>query len=46
MNSSMWMYFFMVMGILGIVLINIFGHVVISNEQNYYLLKEISNIIQ
>ncbi len=42
MNSSMWMYFFMVMGILGIVLINIFGHVVISNEQNYYLLKEIS----
>ena len=38
----MWMYFFMVMGILGIVLINIFGHVVISNEQNYYLLKEIS----
>ena len=39
MNSSMWMYFFMVMGILGI---NIFGHVVISNEQNYYLLKEIS----
>ena len=30
------------MGILGIVLINIFGHVVISNEQNYYLLKEIS----
>ena len=42
MNSSMWMYFFIVMGILGIVLINIFGHVVISNEQNYYLLKEIS----
>ena len=42
MKSSMWMYFFMVMGILGIVLINIFGHVVISNEQNYYLLKEIS----
>ena len=42
MNSSMWMYFFMVMGLLGIVLINIFGHVVISNEQNYYLLKEIS----
>ena len=32
----------MVMGRLGIVLINIFGHVVISNEQNYYLLKEIS----
>ena len=42
MNSSMWMYFFMVMGILGIVLINIFGNVIMSNEQNYYLLKEIT----
>lgn len=38
----MWMYFFMVMGILGIVLINIFGNVIMSNEQNYYLLKEIT----
>ena len=42
MNSSMWMYFFMVMGILGIVLINIFGNVIMSNEQNYYLLKEVT----
>lgn len=42
MNSSMWMYFFMVMGILGIVLINIFGKVIMNNEQNYYLLKEIT----
>ena len=40
MNESLWMYFFMVMGILGIVLINIFGNVIISNEQNYYLLRE------
>ena len=42
MNSSMWMYFFMVMGILGLVMINIFGNVIISNEQSYYLLKEIT----
>ena len=42
MKESIWMYFFMVMGILGIVLINIFSNVIISNEQNYYLLKEIT----
>ena len=32
----------MMMGILGVVLINIFGNIVISNEQNYYLLKEVT----
>lgn len=42
MKESIWMYFFMLMGILGIVLINIFGNVIISNEQNYYLLKEVT----
>ncbi len=42
MNESLWMYFFSVMGILGIVLINIFSNVLINNEQNYYLLKEIT----
>ena len=42
MKESLWMYFFMVMGILGIVLINIFGNILISNEQNYYLLKEVT----
>lgn len=42
MNESLWMYFFMIMGILGIVLINIFGNILISNEQNYYLLKEVT----
>ena len=42
MKESIWMYFFMVIGILGIVLINIFGNVIMSNEQNYYLLKEIT----
>ncbi len=42
MKESIWMYFFMIMGILGIVLINIFGNILISNEQNYYLLKEVT----
>lgn len=42
MKESIMMYFFMIIGILGIVLINIFGNVIISNEQNYYLLKEIT----
>lgn len=42
MSESLWMYFFMVLGIFGIVLINIFGNVVVSNEQNYYLLKEVT----
>lgn len=42
MNESLWMYFFMVMGILGIVIINVFSNVLINNEQNYYLLKEVT----
>lgn len=42
MNESLWMYFFMLIGILGIVIINIFGQVIVSNEQNYYLLKEVT----
>lgn len=40
MKESLWMYFFMTMGILGIVLINVFGQIIINNEQGYYLLKE------
>lgn len=42
MNSAMWSYFFMLMGILGIAFINIFGNVIIDNEQNYYMLKEVT----
>ena len=42
MKESIWTYFFMIIGILGIVLINIFGNILISNEQNYYLLKEVT----
>ena len=40
MNSTMWTYFFMVVGILGIVLINAFSDLLIANEQDYYILKE------
>ena len=40
MNSTMWTYFFMVVGILGIVLINLFSDTLMSNEQNYMILKE------
>ena len=40
MNSTMWSYFFVMAGILGIVLINIFTNILITNEQNYMLLKE------
>lgn len=42
MKESMWMYMFATLGMTGIVLINLFGQVVVSNEQNYYLLKEIT----
>ncbi len=42
MKESMWMYLFAVLGMGGIVLINFFGHIVVSNEQNYYLLKEVT----
>ena len=42
MKESIWMYFFATMGMTGIVLINIFGQIIVSNEQNYYLLKEVT----
>lgn len=42
MNGAMWTYFFMLMGILGIFLINAFGNVIMDDEQSYYLLKEIT----
>lgn len=43
MSESLWGYLFMMMGILGIFLINLFGQVVVKNEQDYYLIKEITN---
>lgn len=42
MKSSVWGVLFLMLGILGIVMINFFGNLTISNEQNYYLLKEIT----
>lgn len=42
MKESMWMYMFATLGIVGLILINLFGKIVVSNEQNYYLLKEIT----
>jgi len=42
MSSSVWGYMFVVLGILGIVLINVFGEITINNEQNYYSLKEVT----
>ena len=42
MKESMWMYLFAVLGMGGIVLINYFGKIVVNNEQNYYLLKEVT----
>ncbi|MBR4262396.1 MAG: hypothetical protein IKQ35_03420 [Bacilli bacterium] len=42
MKVSLWGYLFLVLGLLGIVLINVFGEVTISDQQNYYSLKEIT----
>lgn len=42
MNSSVWGYLFLVLGLSGIVLINVFGQVTINNEQDYYSLKEVT----
>ena len=42
MSSSIWGYMFLVLGIIGIVLINIFGEITIKNEQDYYSLKEVT----
>ena len=42
MKESMWMYMFATLGMGGLILINIFGKVIVGNEQNYYLLKEVT----
>lgn len=42
MKVSVWGFLFLILGILGIVMINFFGNLTVSNEQNYYLLKEIT----
>ena len=42
MNSSVWGYLFLVLGLLGILLINVFSGITIKNEQDYYSLKEVT----
>lgn len=42
MNSSIWGYLFLVLGIFGLFLVNMFGEITINDEQNYYSLKEVT----
>ena len=42
MQSSVWGYLLLVLGLLGIVLINLFGNITVSNEDMYYILKEVT----
>ena len=42
MQSSVWGYLFLVLGLFGIVLINLFGNITVSNEDMYYILKEVT----
>lgn len=42
MQSSVWGYLFLVLGIAGLVLINLFGNITVSNEDMYYILKEVT----
>ncbi len=42
MNSSVWGYLFLVLGLLGLLLINVFSGIAIKNEQDYYSLKEVT----
>ncbi len=40
MNSSVWAYFLVLIGILGIVIINTSTNLLMTNEQDYFILKE------
>ena len=42
MNSSAWGYLLIMLGIVGIFLINMFGEITVTNEESYYLLKEVT----
>ncbi|MEG0994460.1 MAG: DUF5411 family protein [Bacilli bacterium] len=42
MQTSMWGYLLLALGIIGIMLINMFGNISTTNEQNYYLLREVT----
>ena len=39
MKSAMWMVFIFALGVVGIVLINIFGNITTTNQQDYTLIK-------
>lgn len=40
MKVSIWGILLLILGLLGILLINLFGNVTVTNEQDYYVLKE------
>jgi len=42
MKVATWGYMFLFLGLFGIVLINLFGNITVNNEQDYYLLKEVT----
>ena len=42
MKAAVWGYLFLFLGILGLLLINLFGNITLNNEQDYYLLKEVT----
>ena len=42
MKVAVWGYLFLILGVLGLILINLFGNITINNEQDYYLLKEVT----
>lgn len=42
MQSTAWGYLFLILGLVGIVLINLFGNITVSNEDMYYILKEVT----
>lgn len=42
MSSSMWGYLFMFLGIMAAALLIMFGSINSKNEQNYYLIKEVT----
>ena len=42
MKVSVWAYFMIVVGIIGITVVTLFQDVTTTNDQNYYLLKEIT----
>ena len=42
MQSSVWGYLFLILGLLGIILIFFFGNVTVDNEDMYYILKEVT----